>query len=253
MIAPIPTCPRRVIEPIPRVARVLGILARATLEHELQTRRFMTSRLSALLVPFALFLLAFGSGCGHVVVGGFGEGSLWHRGAEPVMAIHPLRGGPLGGRAKPRDPDLVQAKAANCRPWPLDEHVQVQVTAAQICIDEDVHVLSYESGALPMPRLPAELEASNGQSRKVELLSSSEMQKVGVCTGLDSMRTAVWVARYRACVPNDGLVTEATESLALKKPGGLLSASYEQIKWGFAKTGAPPPASLRARGALERR
>lgn len=211
----------------------------------------MISRCQASSLLLAFLLLAFGSGCGHVVVGGFGEGSLWHRDAQPVMALHPLRGGPLSGRAKPRDPDLVHAKAANCRPWPLDEQVSVQVTAAQVCIDEDVHILSYESGAMPMPRLPAEIETSNGASRKVDLLSSSEMQKVGVCTGLDDMRTAVWVARYHACVPNDGLVTEATESLTLKKPGGLLAASYEQIKWGFAKTGATP--DVRARGALGRR
>lgn len=189
-------------------------------------------------------------GCGAVVVGGFGEGSLWHRAPEPTRAAHPLGGAALQGGAKPRDPDLVQAKAAHCRPWPLRDDVQIEVKRDVVCVSQEVHILSYESGSLPVPFLPAEISTNTGGTRKLSLQAQGELSKVGVCGGLDPMRTAVWARVYSACVPNDGLVDDRTESLGLSKPGTLLSAGYETIRWTFpARSTAPAPAPPSAKSS----
>lgn len=186
-------------------------------------------------------------GCGQVVVGGFGEGSLWHRAPPPVpVAAHPITGSALEGGAKPRDPDLVQAKAAHCRPWPLRDEVTVEVKGDLVCVAEDVHVLSYESGPMPVLTLPTEISTSNGGTRKIAMQAEGESSKVGVCHGLDSMRTAVWSRRYRGCVPNQGLVDAKTESLALANPGAPLRAGYETIRWTFAPAPAAPTSLTKA-------
>ena len=189
-------------------------------------------------------------GCAGVVVGGFGEGSLWHRAPEPVRAQNPLGGGALEGGAKPRDPDLVRANAAHCRPWPLRDAVHVEVKGGLVCVREEVHILSYESGSLPVPTLPAELSTNTGGTRKVSLQAQGELSKVGVCGGLDPMRTAVWAREYAACVPNDGLVDDRTESLGLSKPGTLLSTGYETIRWTFpARSTAPAKSAPTAKSS----
>ena len=193
-----------------------------------------------------LTALSLLSGCGEIVVGGFGENSLWHRAPPPVpAAAHPLVA-PLEGGAKPRDPDLVQAKAAHCRPWPLRDEVSVEVKGDLVCVSEDVHVLSYESGPMPVPTLPTEISTSNGGTRKIAMQAEGESSKVGVCHGLDGMRTAVWSRRYRGCVPNQGLVDARTETLALANPGAPLRAGYETIRWTFAPAPAVAPTLTKA-------
>lgn len=172
-------------------------------------------------------------GCGEVVVGGFGEGAWWHRAPEPVRARHPLGGAPLVGGAKPRDPDLVRARADRCRPWPITDQVEVDVGRDKVCVRQEVHVLSYESGALPVPSLPAEISSSTGGTRKISLSAQPKVEKMGTCDGLDSMRTAVWVREYAACIPNDKLVEARTETLALSKPSAVLTPGYETIRWTF--------------------
>jgi hypothetical protein len=184
--------------------------------------------------------------CGGVVVGGFGEGAWWHRAPEPVRAAHPLGGRPLTGRARLRDLDLVRARAGNCRPWPILDDVTVEVTPAKVCLRQDVHVLSYEDGPLPVLTLPTEISSSTSETRTISMTARSELQKVGVCGGLDAKRTAVWVREYEGCIPNDGLVDEHTESLALAKPGTpVLAPGYETIRWSFVARAPGAPIGAR--------
>jgi hypothetical protein len=145
----------------------------------------------------------------------------------------------LSAKLEPRSDTVREAKAlwisaATCEQWPIEDVVQVKVTSGEICVKTLRSEAVPAAQPLPQQGLAGESVAltADGAPRSVALAPSGAPTPRSACHRPDGTAMEVWQVERIGCVPNDGLVTEATQSLSVN-PG-----SPDEIRWIFGEMGA---------------
>lgn len=175
--------------------------------------------------------------CG-VRVKGFGT-----IGGEKIDAV-PTQS-PLGGQplhvSRHGDPDIEVMRPEKCSFWPILDQYKVTADGNRVCVSAELFMMSYESGPLPIEKI--ELGLSSGTQPPTFFdATAAGMAKVGRCYGSDAMRTGVWSFQFVGCTPNQGLVTEYTQNLSLRRKKGLFAGSEgtELARWTFTDARRAP-------------
>ena len=180
-------------------------------------------RVACGLPPLSLTLLMLvQSGCGAMLAAAT---------PEPRVVDNPLTSGQPLELTKKSSIGTVQEP--DCQTWPFEDTVSVDITEAQICISTRKHVAASPTWHGEPTSNRQEFfrvlnDANEGGTIAVEKVRAS---KVSSCFERGYNATVpIWAFEYKGCAPNNGTVTENTQSLQVGDEA-----------WSFAAVSAGNP------------
>lgn len=171
-------------------------------------------------------LLVTASGCGHISFGG--------RKREALPAVNPVYGRALITEESSED---VGVSASQCTFGPIDDRYAVSVEKGGVCVEAELHVLSYDSGPTWLSR-EVRVSADGGQPLVFTIFADMGPKRVGRCNvaygthGYDH----VWRLHLFGCATPSTLITADTKSVTLRRRTYGLFAKKEGAEiatWRF--------------------
>lgn len=153
--------------------------------------------------------------------------------AEAVTAPNPLRGAPIQFETQPRQTALQELRPNNCSIWPVMNSFTVQATAEEICVEAVLHE-GFSNGLGPTRQSPTwSFVGDGGKAVAIVFKPGEQAQKIGTCTkkqaNVSPETNAVWMKRVAGCVPNGGLLTEASTRLSVRE--SVPAGDYDLAAW----------------------
>lgn len=145
---------------------------------------------------------------------------------KPRVVDNPLKSGqPLESVEKS---DVGVVREPDCQTWPFEDTVSVAITEQQICITTRKNVASSPGWTGEPTSNRTEFfrvvnDANEGGQIAVEKVRAS---KVSSCFNRGyNAKVSIWALEYKGCAPNNGTVTEATQSLRVGDNAWSFSAA----------------------------
>ncbi len=171
--------------------------------------------------------------------------------AKPAAPTRPVRilevpiPTPLGGAplilSRVGDPEIQGMPPDKCSFWPILDTYRLIADPNRVCVSAELFRMNTESGALPISKLDLGLSSASQPPTYFEVTTAG-MKNAGRCYGKDALRTTVWKYQFVGCTPNQGLVTEYTQTLLLQQKEG-----EELARWRFTDARAAPAAVVATR------